>query len=410
MTIKFKFKNKLKVLQENRNFALYWFSITISSIGDGFIPVTTVFAVMALGGTGVEISIILTALWASRVLFILIGGVWADKVSRKLVLLLADLTNALNHLFIALAFFSNIIEIYYLIISAILYGAAGAFSSPASLSIISNLLKKEELQRANSLLSISKNSSLIFGPAFASILIQFIGYGLIYLIDSVTFLISFILIMLMNVKNTSSINETSFIRNIKTGFKEFFERKWLVISTVAFSIGNMIIAAYNVIGPLVINELYADPYKWGLIVAAGTAGAIAGGFFTQIITPKKPYVFSFSVMGVCVSLLLIGITFNFIPILVVMLFSVLSSGSIALSSIYQDTIVQQRIPDNLLSKVDAIGTLISWGFLSIGLMLSGPVSELIGYSTTLYMFSGLLIIVNLIVIFNDKIRDIKILR
>src|SRR5699024_4095425 len=265
-------------------------------------------------------------------------------------------------------------------------------------------------QRANSLLSISKNSSLIFGPAFASILIQFIGYGLIYLIDSVTFLISFILIMLMNVKNTSSINETSFIRNIKTGFKEFFERKWLVISTVAFSIGNMIIAAYNVIGPLVINELYADPYKWGLIVAAGTAGAIAGGFFTQIITPKKPYVFSFSVMGVCVSLLLIAITFNFIPILVVMLFSVLSSGSIALSSIYQDTIVQQRIPDNLLSKVDAIGTLISWGFLSIGLMLSGPVLELIGYSTTLYMFSGLLIIVNLIVIFNDKIRDIKILR
>ena len=172
-------------------------------------PVAVAFAVLDLTGSAADLGLVLAALMASRVVFIVAGGVWADRLPRQLVMIAADLVRALVHGVIALAFFTDSIAVWHLVASSVLFGAASAFFGPASTGLVKSLVKPTRLQEANALMGISNNAVSIFGPALAGLLVALAGFGVVFAIDAATFIVSAGFLVAMRLPATIERTRTS---------------------------------------------------------------------------------------------------------------------------------------------------------------------------------------------------------
>jgi MFS family permease len=117
-----------------RPFRLLLLGRTLSAVGDAVVPVALTFAVLKLGNT-TDLGIVLGSQWGGRVLFLVAGGVWADRLPRQLVMMAADLVRALVQALIAAAFFTDSIRIWELATASAIFGCASAIvTRPISLA------------------------------------------------------------------------------------------------------------------------------------------------------------------------------------------------------------------------------------------------------------------------------------
>jgi MFS family permease len=151
-----------------RPFRLLFLGRTLSGIGDAIVPVALTFAVLDLGDA-TDLGLVLGSSSATRVVFLVAGGVWADRLPRQLVMMASDVLRAAVQSLLALAFFTDTIEIWQLALGAALFGASGAFFNPASTGLVPDTVSPERLQAANALMSLSRTSLNVLGPAIGGI-------------------------------------------------------------------------------------------------------------------------------------------------------------------------------------------------------------------------------------------------
>lgn len=157
---------------------------------DALVPVALTFAVLDLTGSAADIGLVFAAFMGARVTFILAGGVWSDRLPRQLVMVAADLVRAGTQALVALAFFTNSVAIWHLIVASFLVGGASAFFGPASTGLVKTIVSPERLQEANALMNMSQNAIQIFGPVTAGALVVFVDFGPIFAIDAATFVLN----------------------------------------------------------------------------------------------------------------------------------------------------------------------------------------------------------------------------
>ena len=174
-----KFGGQLGALQEPR-FRLLWLGQTASAIGDSLIYVALPFAVLQIGGGAAEIGLVAAAYTLARAVFIVVGGVWADRLPRRLVMLTCDAIRAGVDAFIAIALLTGAMEVWMFVITATLFGAAQAFFVPASVGLVPATVSEGRLQQANALLQLSHGATSIFGPAIAGAVIAFSEPGWVF--------------------------------------------------------------------------------------------------------------------------------------------------------------------------------------------------------------------------------------
>ena len=146
----------LEPLQE-QPFRLLFLGRTLSGVGDAIVPVAVAFAVLDLGDA-TDLGIVLGCQSAARVIFLVVGGVWADRLPRQLVMMGADVVRAVVQALIALAFFTDAIQIWELAAGGVLFGIASAFFNPASTGLVPQLVSTGRLQEANALLGLSRSA------------------------------------------------------------------------------------------------------------------------------------------------------------------------------------------------------------------------------------------------------------
>src|SRR5687767_6635415 len=137
-----------------RPFRLLWFGQTASNAGDAIVYVALVFAVLDVGSKA-DLGLVLASFWLSRTLFILVGGVWADRLPRRLLMLACDAVRAAVEAFTCVMVLTGSMEIWMFVATGALFGTAAAFFGPASTGLIPQLVSGERLQQANALLRLS---------------------------------------------------------------------------------------------------------------------------------------------------------------------------------------------------------------------------------------------------------------
>lgn len=181
----------------SKRFALLWSGQTISAMGDGAFFTALAWQVLALTGSGTAMGAALVAEMLPLVLFMLIGGVAADRLPRRLTMLWSDGGRAVVTLIVAGLGLANLLQFWHLLALAFLFGLAEAFFRPAYQSIAPELVPVGDLPSANALTSLSRNVSTLIGPAIGAALVGLSSTSLAFAFDGLTFIASAVCLWLM---------------------------------------------------------------------------------------------------------------------------------------------------------------------------------------------------------------------
>lgn len=364
-----------------RPFRLLWMGRTTSSFGDALTNVALAFAVLEVASAS-ALGLVFAISTISRTAFTLIGGVWADRVSRRAVMLVADLLRGGAQGAVGALWIADAIEIWHFGVAAAVLGGASAFFGPASTGFIPDTVGRERLQEANALISLSDGAAHLVGPAVAGLLIGFFGLGVAFLVDAASFAVSAMALAMISVREHSSDRvRMRFVTELAEGWREVRARAWLQVAFGSFALGNLGIAVFFVLGPQVFADELGGARDWGLAMSIAAAGGIAGSVAALRLRPRYPLRVSFPVvMGAVLA------TLALIPPLPAVVVG-LATASFFFGSTFGnalwDTVMQQRVPRHVISRVNSYDWLISLVFMPLGYTLAGPLADAIGRDATL---------------------------
>jgi MFS family permease len=366
------------VLRETR-FRRLFLGRTLSMLGSSIVPVALAFAVLDdLHGSATALGIVLSMRWVAQIVLLLVGGVWADRLPRQLVMLAADATRAATQSSIGVLLVTGHAELWELALTQTASGACDAFFNPASTGLVPHTVPAARLQHANALLSLTASSAALVGPAIGGTLVATVGSGWAFVADGASFLASALFLAALRLPPRARVVETpTFIADLRAGWRDFRAQRWMVAVDCWAVLANMIvIGPFYVLGPLVAKRDLGGASAWAAIVACFGAGAIAGDLAAIAIRPRRPLVLGCAVVG----------TFALPPALLavpagtaaIAAGAFLAAFGLTVFNTLFVTTMQEQVPRESLSRVTSYDWLASVAFLPLGYALAGPLADAIG--------------------------------
>jgi MFS family permease len=391
---------------KERPFRLLWLARTGSSVGDSLIPVALAFAVIGIHGSALELGVVLgsrtVALGASTI----VGGVWADRLPRRAVMVSADLLRFGTEAMTAILLLQGTAHIWQL---AVLQSAAGVgtgFFTPASMALVPQAVSPGSLQKANALLSMTENGTRIFGPVVSGAIVAAAGPGWCFAVDAASFLFSASFVAAVRVEAYARPVAQRFWRDVADGWSEVRRHRWLTAGFLGFALGNVGIGIYLVLGPFVANAHLDGKFGWGLIVGAIPVGGLLGGVVAYRIRPAHPVATAFAIWSLC-GVFPLALVRPF-PLPVVMLAAGILGATIIIGNALWETAMQQEVRPDRLARVASIDGLLSIGLMPIGQALAGAIAAGVGRPATLLLAGTLMVVPNLLVVaFVREVRSVQ---
>jgi MFS family permease len=364
-----------------RQFRLLLAGQAVSAFGDGLYPVALAFAVVGLTGSAGDLGLVFMAVLIPRVVFVLGGGVWADRLPRHRVMLAADVLRCVMQALTAVYLFADRHELWPLLVLSALYGAGDAFFQPAITGLVPQTVRPGRIQQANALLSLTRNSVWLAGPVVAGIVVSTAGPAWAFAVDAASFAVSAAFLALMRVPPNAHAERTSFLSELRTGWTEVRGRAWVWTSIVYFSIWNVALGPLFVLGPFVAKASLGGAASWGVVVTCAGVGSVVGAAVALRLKPRRPLATGFVLFGLCA--LEPALLARPFPTAVVAASAALGFAGSAFGSALWFTALQERIPPASISRVSAYDWLGSIVFKPAGYAFVGALVAALGTSTTL---------------------------
>ena len=370
------FRAALTPLRE-REFRLLFLGRTVSLFGSAFAPIAVAFAVLDLTGSASDLGLVVAAGVAPQILFLLVGGIWADRLPRHHVMVVSDLVAGAAQAVIAALVLTGVAEIWHLIALQVVRGIATSFFFPASQGIVPQTISARLLQEANALLRLTRNGTQIVGTAAGGILVAATGSGWALAFDAATYFLGAAFLVALRLPHSVTLPERHFVRELREGWDAFRSRAWLWGIVLQFTfVGAAAVGAWAVLGPVVAEADLGGAAAWGLILAAQSAGFILGGVFTLHYRPDRILlVATLAIFPVVVPILLLAVP---APLALIALASFAAGFGIELFGVFWDLAMQQQIPPDQLSRVYSYDALGSFAFIPLGAAVAGPLADLVG--------------------------------
>jgi MFS family permease len=389
-----------------RQFRLLWLGQAASVIGNGLVPVALAFAVLELTDSASDLGIVLAAQSLPLVVFLLAGGVWADRLPRQRVMVATDVVRGATQATIAVLLLSGRAELWHLVVLVAVYGTAEAFFRPAYTGLIPATISAARLQQANALMGMSASAGIVLGPALAGALVALVGTGVAFVVDAATFAVSAFFLLQLRVAQPARGAARSFLAELAGGWREVRSRTWLwAIILHATLYLFIVLAPYNVLGPLVAKESLGGASAWALIATAFGLGMLTGGSLALRYRPARPMFVGIAlILLTAPSVALLALA---APPLAIAAAQLVTGAVFGFFLAVWETTLQQHVPEDKLSRVSAYDWMGSVAFLPLGYALAGPVSEAIGVSATLWVAAAWTLGSTLVLL---AVRDVRELR
>jgi predicted MFS family arabinose efflux permease len=378
--------DNLRVLGR-RDFRLLFLGQGVSVLGDRMVAVALAFAVLEVGGSVSAVGLVLACAVLSLVGSVLIGGVVADRISRRSVMFAADLVRVASQGATATLLITGVAELWKLALFAGLTGAATGFFNPASTGLLPEVVPAKELQPANALRATAVSTGEIVGPLLAGVLVAAAGAGWAIAVDAATFAVSAACLAALRIEPRVRKATASFLGDLRQGWDAFRTRRWVWTIVVYFAVCNMFWGAWSALGPVVADRDLGGAAAWGAVLGSIGAGALAGSLLATRAKPRRPLVLialteaffalplAFLAAGAPTALLACG--------------AFLSGAGMMLGTSVWESTLQRNVQTESLSRVASYDWFGSLAFYPLGLAVWGPVAGLIGVSTSLWLAFGL---------------------
>jgi MFS family permease len=388
-----------------RNVRLLVASGAADALGNNMAAVALAFAVLQIGSTA-DLGYVFLAREIPIVVFLLVGGVWADRVSRKALLVLGDVATGSAQAATAVLFLTHNATVWRVALLQMVFGVAGAFTRPASTGLIAQAVSHAHLQEANALLDLSRSTLRVVGPALGGLIVVAANPGWALAADSATFFVTAALQLQLRIPATERPMRSRMLHELREGWTEFTSRTWLWTMVASFGLFQLtLFPALLVLGPTVAKSHLGGAGAWGLILAFQGVGSIVGGLVALRLHPRRPLVAATLLcLPIALMLALLGAA---APVPVLCLAGLLASVGLTCGDIIWFTTFQLEIPDHLMSRLSSFDWFGSVVLNPLGYALVGPLANVLGVSTTLYLAAVLNAVVSVGVAATPAIRKLE---
>jgi MFS family permease len=379
---------------------------TINMIGNTVAPMALAFGVLDLTQSARDLGLVVAARSATNVLFVLFGGVLADRLPRKFVMIASALLAALTQGTVAALFFTGQATVPLLMGIGALNGAVAAFSFPAVSAIQGQVVPDEIRQQANALNRLSVNLVGIGGAAAGGILVATVGSAWSIAIDSFTFALSavfFALIRVTDVRDTSQPREST-LHELRVGWHEFASRTWLWAVVLGFTVLNSMLAgAIGVLGPTIAGHTFGKA-GWGVASAAELAGLAVGGLIVLRLKIRRFLLAGVLGMSGVVPFMLVLGAAPYLPLVIAV--ALLAGFGIEIFGVAWETSMQRHVPADLLARVyswDILGSIVA---IPIGQVVAGSAADALGTEGALIAAAVLSALAIVGMVLTPAVRDL----
>jgi MFS family permease len=386
-----------------RQFRLLFTGQIISLFGDALTGVALAFAVLDIGSP-TDLGYVFAAKTVPLVGFLLIGGVFADRLPRRVVMLTADVVRCGAQGAVAVLVLTHSAHIWEIVILQAVSGTASAFFNPASTGLTPLTVSPERLQQANALRGLSMASTGIIGAAVSGALVAGVGAGWALAVDAATFAVSAFFLAQLQLPPHVKLAAQSFLGDLREGWREFASRTWVWVIVLGASIGNMMTAVFVVLGAVISKESLGGAGAWATILAALGVGSLVGGVVSLRVRVRHPLLFGSSFIGfLALPTALLAVR---APVVVIAAGALLAGGGNMIFNALWETALQQHVPPAALSRVSAYDWFGSLAFQPLGLVVAGPAAAAFGAGTTLWIASGVILATALLAVGTPSVRHL----
>jgi MFS family permease len=389
-----------------RNYTLLTAAAVVTNLGSQGALIAAAFAVLDTGGDGGDVGLVAAARTLPLVLFLLIGGVVADRLPRHRVMVAANALNCVSQAAFAVLVVSGEARLWQMMLLSALGGTGQAFFNPAAEGMLMSSVRGEQASRAFAMFRMAMQGAGLGGAALGGVLVAVIGPGWVLAVDAVAFAVAGALRSFLDVGHIPPREPGGgLFSDLRDGWREFVGRPWLWAIVAQFSVVVAVVGAADAVyGPLVARDSLGGAGPWGLALGAFGAGTVGGAL---LMTRWKPRRLLFA-GTLCVFPLAAPAAALAVPVPVGPLYAVMFVSGLAIQvfGVSWMTALHQEIPEEKLSRVSAYDWFGSIAMVPLATALAGPAEQAFGRTPALWGCATLVVVATAAVLCVPDVRNL----
>lgn len=378
--------NRMRALRPlaSRDYRLLFAAVGIEVFGTGMWTIVMVFQVLALDDSPLALSAVATGMSLGLFAFSILGGVVADRFSKRRIIITVQGCTAAVMTVVAVLSLSETVELWHVGVTSFAMGAGSAFFYPAYSAYLPQVLPPEQLLAANGLegaLRPSMGQGL--GPALGGIIVGMFFPAIGAVIVAASYAIAFILTLFLSRRDelttvTSPEQRTSVWGDLRAGVNYVVRTRWLLWTLIfGSSLALIIQGPIEVLLPFITRDRFEDAEStFGFLLAAfGIGGAIGSLLVSSLKLPRRYLTFMIACWGGgTLPLAVIGIADNLILMLAALFVVGAATGA---GVVIWGTLLQRLVPLNMIGRVASLDFFVSIAFMPVSIAIAGPLSLLV---------------------------------
>jgi MFS family permease len=360
-------------------------SMAVSLFASGMWIVAVVWQVIELGGGPTELGLVSTTYSVGLLVSVLLGGVAADRLSRRALLIVVEVVRGVTALAVGVLAVNGVLQLWHLVLVGFLIGSAEAFFFPAYTALLPTLLPADELLAANGVEGMLRPvAQQAVGPALAGLVVGVYAPSAALLLAGGLYGFAMLALLAMRTRPVPAATAgRSLLGELGEGFRYLFRTGWL-FATLAFAILYVLVLVgpIEVLMPFAVRDQAAGgPSGFAFVLAGyGIGGAIGSLLVSSLPMPRRYLTVMILLWGAgALPLVLVGLT-DQVAVMAAATFAVGFTGSAA--QVIWGTLLQRRVPPHLLGRVSSLDFFVSLALMPVSMAVAGPVGEWIGIPTT----------------------------
>jgi MFS family permease len=383
---------------KHREFSLFFGALLVAAIGGQIQTFTNVLQIYDLTQSPFQIGLTGLARAIPLIGLSLVGGVIADRVDRRHLIMVAQLTAAMLALVLAALTASGNLQVWHIYAVTVVQSSVMALSAPARGALIPSLVPRDHLLHAFAINSTTWQLANIIGPSIAGVAVAMSGFAATYVVNSAANLIAFLCVLVIHTRPVEARRRQTALQAVREGLA-FVRFRSIILALLAMDSAAMLFGTYRVVLPSIGDHLGLDAARVGLLWAAPGVGSLLGAAFIMSLTNirYKGLFIVGAILAYCVGLVALALSPGVLTVLgsgslaasgpamastVAFLVALLASGGLGLFDSLQATprnaLIQLMTPDELRGRVESLRQMLTAGMPALGQMYMGATASLLG--------------------------------
>jgi MFS family permease len=391
----------------HKDFRYLFLGQSASAVGDQVAILALALYITQRTGSPTDLGLVLAAGTVPLMALILFGGVWADRLPRHRIMIVADLTRMVLHGALAILILTGGASVAQMVVIEALFGAARAFFQPAYTGLLPQTIAEDMIQDARALSELTNNLALLVGPALGTILVLGVGAGEAFALDAATFLGSAVMLVRVHPRPRGEAPPPEpVLKELRAGWREVRSRRWVWVTIACFTGALLCVyAQWYALAPVIARDNYGGTGVFGVLESVVGVGAVAGALLGVKWRPQRPL--RAGLMLIIVWPLQDIVFALSSPLAVVLPFAFATGFGFSLFGVWWETALARHIPPHAISRVSAYDWMGSLALLPLGFVIAGPLAGAFGARNVLGVGSAIGFVLLLLALTPRSTRELN---